>query len=181
MLINWQTGNSVKNIPCSLMIKKRGDYHMTKQEFKELCDRILKRYGFVKARGHYYLDLGSDVLGAVLFQASDYGAAYYLNCGFSIKSEMAPRYPKLTDVTFCHRIAVPSKEKYTYFPAAACSTTAMIAYEEYRPEEIEPYIDQALSSWVVPAIKNGKNFILRRNDLYSEMVHKARVLHKFDE
>ena len=57
----------------------------------------------------------------------------------------------------------------------------MIAYEEYRPEEIEPYIDQALSSWVVPAIKNEKNFILRRNDLYSEMVHKARVLHKFDE
>lgn len=153
---------------------------MTKREFKEFCDEILKRYGFVKTHGHYYLDLGSDILGAVLFQASDYGTAYYLNCGFSIKSEMTTRYPKLTDVTFCRRIVVPSKEKYTYFLTAVSSTTAMIAYEKYTPEELEPYIDQALSFWVVPAIRNGKNFILSRDDLYSEMVYKARILHKFN-
>ena len=81
--------------------KEATRYYMTKQEFMKLRDRILKRFGFVEARGHYYLDLGLDILGAVFFQTSDYGAAYYLNCWFGIKSEMPTQYPKLTEVNFC--------------------------------------------------------------------------------
>ena len=152
---------------------------MTKQEFKALCDGILKRYGFMKARGQYYLDMGSDIIGAVLFQASDYGGAYYLNCGFGIKAEMPTPYPKLTEVNFCWRIEVPGKEKYTYFPRPEGYMSTMIDYEKYTEDEIRPYIEQALETWVIPAIKNGKDYILTRDDLYADMVEKARVLHKY--
>jgi len=53
---------------------------MTKDEFLSLCDRTFKRYGFVRRGRHYYIDLGSDIIGAIFFQSSDYGVAYYLNC-----------------------------------------------------------------------------------------------------
>lgn len=154
---------------------------MTKQEFKQLCDGILKKHGFFKTHGHYYLDLGLDILGAVFFQASDYCSAYYLNCGFGIKSEMSIPYPKLTDVHFSWRISVPDKEKRTYVPALDGCMTTMIEYEKYSPEEIEPYIEQDLTSWIIPAIKNGKDFILNREDLYAEMVREARILQKITD
>lgn len=154
---------------------------MTKQEFKTMCDRILKRYGFAKTHGQYYLDLGSDILGAMFFQASDYGSAYYLNCGFAIKAEMAVPYPKLADVNFSWRIAVPGKEKFTYNPRPNGYMSEMISYGEYLEEEIAPYIEQAFHTWVIPAIQNGKEFILNRDDLYGGMIRKARALHKIKE
>ena len=57
--------------------------------------------------------------------------------------------------------------------------STMIDYEKYTEDEIRPYIEQALETWVIPAIKNGKDYILTRDDLYADMVEKARVLHKY--
>lgn len=70
--------------------------------------------------------------------------------------------------------------KSTRIVLSQTDMTEMIDYEKYTLEEIEPCIDQALSKWVVPAIRNGTEFILSREDLYARVVRKARVPHKFD-
>ena len=155
---------------------------MTKQEFLTLCDQVFKKYGFFRKGRHYYLDLGSDISGAILFQASDYGPAYYLNCGFSLKdSNSSLPYPKLTEVNMCRRISVPGKEKLANKPDSYEYSTEMIEYELYDRNEIEDCLKNDLDTWVIPAIKYGMDYILTHDEYYRLMVKVARMFHRLPE
>ncbi len=148
---------------------------MTKQEFKALCDGILKRYGFMKARGQYYLDLGSDIIGSVHFQSSLYGKAVYINCGFSLKDfNDGLSYPKYRDTNMDWRISVPGKEKLSNKPDSYAYQTEMIKYEYYSADELESSIESALEAWVIPAIQNGLEYILAHDEYYRVMVKVAK-------
>lgn len=155
---------------------------MTKAEFLSLCDRTFRRYGFVRHGRHYYLDLGSDIVGAILLQNSDYGAAYYLNCNFGIKGEIENLpYPKRYDFQMSWRMDVPGKERLPYLPNPENYTTELIKYDKYTAAEIEPYLIAALDEWVLPAIENGYDFILKHEDLYGRMLNIARILKKIKD
>ncbi len=152
---------------------------MTKQEFYDLCDQIFKGYGFVKKRRHYYLDLGSDLVGSVYLQGSNYGRATYLNCGFTLKSkEECMPYPNIYDTNMNWRIAVPDKEELYNKPASHEDMTMIIRYEYYDLDELEAWIKNDMNKWVIPAIQNGLDYILAHDELYGRMVRDARRLHK---
>ena len=155
---------------------------MTSQEFRALCNRVFTEYGFVKKGKGYYLDLGSDILGSIHFQASNYGKAFYLNCGFSLKNanEHMP-YPKYTETNMDQRIAVPGKEKLANKPEDYEYLAEIIKYELYNQNEMEEFLKKDLDSWVIPAIKNGMSFILSHEDMYRVMLNWARFLHKIPE
>lgn len=155
---------------------------MTKDEFLSLCDRIFKRYGFLRRGRHYYIDLESDIIGSIFFQSSDYGAAYYLNCGFGIKSEIENLpYPKRHDFQMSWRIDVLGKERLPYLPNPEKYMTEVIKYEKYTAEEIGSYLTLALDEWVIPAIRNGYAYILGHEELYGRMLNIARILKKIKE
>lgn len=128
------------------------------------------------------MDLGSDILGSVHLQSSDYGRAVYINCGFSLKdnNDCLP-YPKRTDVHMSWRVDVPGKVKLANKPETYRYTTEMIEYERYDPCEIEASLKNALDTWVVPVIKNGMSFILSHDEMYRGMLKIARILHKIPE
>ena len=155
---------------------------MLKQEFLNICDGLFRQYGFVKKGRNYYRDAGSDILGSVHFQASSYGAAYYLNCGFSLKdsNECLP-YPKLREANMSMRMAVPGKEKLSNHPDDYAYTTELIKYDLYDRDELERAIDRELSTWVIPAINNGMSYILEHDEIFRVMLTVARILHKIPE
>ena len=149
---------------------------MTKQEFLDLCDRVFKKCGFVKHRKHYYLDMGSDLVGSIIFQGSAFGKGYYLEGSFSYKdkNEYLP-YPTLTEIDLGQRIYVQGKEPI----GGSCEyMTTLIKYELYAAEEIEESIEQALTSWIMPAIQYGQTYIWAHEDLYKDLLCEARVLGK---
>ena len=47
---------------------------MEKKEFLSICDSTLKEMGFSKKGGAYYLNIGSDLVGAVFFRKSNFGS-----------------------------------------------------------------------------------------------------------
>ena len=155
---------------------------MTKQEFLALCDQVFQKYGFVKKGKSYYLDLGSDIIGSIHFQYSDYGKAIYLNCGFSLKNynECLP-YPKYQDTNMDWRISVPGKEKLANKPDSYEYSTEMIEYEHYDRNEIEDCLKNDLDTWVIPAIKYGMDYILTHDEYYRLMVKVARMFHRLPE
>ena len=51
---------------------------MEKKEFLSICDSTLKEMGFSKKGGAYYLNIGSDLVGAVFFRKSNFGSVYYV-------------------------------------------------------------------------------------------------------
>jgi len=155
---------------------------MTSQEFHALCNRIFTEYGFVKKGKDYYIDLGSDIVGSIHFQKSNYGKAIYLNCGFSLKnsSDYIP-YPKRTETNMSWRIAVPGREKLANKPDNYEYSTEMIEYGRYNQNEMETFIKNEIDTWVIPAIKNGMSYILLHEEMYRIMLKIARVLHKIPE
>lgn len=152
---------------------------MIKQEFLLLCNRIFKEHGFVKSGKSYYLDLGSDIIGSIHFQRSNYGKTIYLNCGFSLKNynDCLP-YPKYCDTNMDLRISIPGKEKLYGKPDSYEYLTDMIKYVLYDPGELETYIENALRTWIIPAIKNGMTYILAHDEYYNIMVKEAKMLHR---
>ena len=44
--------------------------------------------------------------------------------------------------------------------------TVLIEYEDYRKEDLDPYIDAALNDYLLPAVREGKQFILKNKDVY---------------
>lgn len=152
---------------------------MTQKEFLALCGDVFERYGFLRHGKHYYLDLESDILGAIFFQSSNHGAAYYLNCCFGIKSELANLpYPKRQDFQMSWRISVPGKERLPYLAEPDNYTTEMIKYGLYEPDEIQPHLAEALENWVIPAIRNGYAYILSSEDMFGLMLKIARMIGK---
>ena len=57
---------------------------MEKKEFLSICDSTLKEMDFSKKGGAYYLNIGSDLVGAVFFRKSNFGSVYYVECGIAI-------------------------------------------------------------------------------------------------
>ncbi len=155
---------------------------MTKEQFLLLCDQIFKKYGFSKKGKNHYLDLGADIIGSIHYQSSDYGKAFYINCGFSLKdhNDFLP-YPKYRETNMSWRICVPGKEKLSGKPDSYTYSTEMIKYEYYAPDELESSIDSAVNEWVIPAIKNGMTYILAHEEYYRLMVKIAKILHKIPE
>lgn len=155
---------------------------MTKQEFFALCDRVFKKYGFVKHGKSYYLDIDSDIVGSIHFQSSNYSKALYLNCGFSLKghNDCLP-YPKYRETNMDLRISVSGKETLYGKPASYEYRTDRIKYELYSDGELESCIESALQTWVLPAIENGMSYILAHDEYYNLMIQEARILHRIPD
>ena len=140
---------------------------MLKQEFRDLCDCVFKSFAFLKKGKNYYLDSGSDVVGSIHFQSSDYGRAFYLNCGFSLKKDNACLpFPKYSEVHMSWRIAVPGRERLANRPESYEYTTEMIKYALYGQAEMERYLRDAFAAWVMPTIRNGMSYILSHEEQY---------------
>ena len=77
---------------------------MEKKEFLSICDSTLKEMGFSKKGGAYYLNIGSDLVGAVFLRKSNFGSVYYVECGIAIQgyNETFP-FPKYYDVDISTR------------------------------------------------------------------------------
>ena len=52
---------------------------MDTKNFKDLCDRLLKKYGFKKKKTMYYKDSDDGIRCGVYLQRSSYGKVYYFN------------------------------------------------------------------------------------------------------
>ena len=52
---------------------------MDTKNFKDLCDRLLKKYGFKKKKTMYYKDSNDGIRCGVYLQRSYYGKVYYFN------------------------------------------------------------------------------------------------------
>ena len=50
---------------------------MDTKNFKNLCDRLLKKYGFKKKKTMYYKDSNDGIRCGVYLQRSYYGKVYY--------------------------------------------------------------------------------------------------------
>lgn len=155
---------------------------MTNQEFFALCDQIFKKYGFIKHGKNYYLDLDSNIVGSIHFQSSNYSKALYLNCGFSLKNgnDCLP-YPKYHETNMDLRISVPGKETLYGKSASYEYLTDRIKCELYSSNELESCIENALQTWILPAIKHGMSYILAHDEYYSIMIQEARILHRIPD
>lgn len=49
---------------------------MDTKDFKDLCDRLLKKYGFKKKKTMYYKDSNDGIRCGVYLQRSYYGKVY---------------------------------------------------------------------------------------------------------
>lgn len=133
---------------------------MTKEEFKKFCEEQFYNKGFVKAKKMYYLDRGKDILCGVDLQKSNFGNTYYVNVCFFVKSYIGKdKYPSYLEADFYRRIMVMSK-KQMYQGDVFMSP--QIEYEEYENEELEMYFQQNFDEWIMSAIEEGEEYILKR-------------------
>ena len=116
---------------------------MEKKEFLSICDSTLKEMGFSKKGGAYYLNIGSDLVGAVFFRKSNFGSVYYVECGIAIQgyNETFP-FPKYYDVDISTRFQFPLKVHLQYDPSATHGYS--VDLERNTETEIKEGIKKAL-------------------------------------
>ena len=150
---------------------------MEKKEFLSICDSTLKELGFSKKGGAYYLNIGSDLVGAVFFRKSNFGSVYYVECGIAIQgyNETFP-FPKYYDVDISTRFQFPLKVHLQYDTSATHGYS--VDLERNTETEIKEGIKEGVERWLLPASHGGKQYILDNWEKYSfhhlsEMVHTA--------
>ena len=145
---------------------------MEKSEFLRFLEEKLTSYGFVKKKRSYY-KAGDEVLCCVDFQASSYGKIYYINYHFFIGSyDAAQDFPSYRESDIDGRIRIKTKSQLYH---GKPFMSALIHYEEYSGKELETYIDEALKQTIIPAIDQGKKFILEHKNIrfvFTEAVEK---------
>lgn len=150
---------------------------MDKKEFLAICDSVLKEMGFVKKNRAYYLQTGSDLVGAIFLHGSSYGGAYYVNCGITIQGyDPSFPFPNHYDTAIQTRLPFPLKQRLAYNPAAALRYS--VDLERNTESEIRDYLRKGIEDWLLPALEGGKTYLLDHWEKYqafpfSEEVHAA--------
>lgn len=143
---------------------------MTKQEFKDFCHKDFTKRGFFKKKSMYYIK-GKDLLCGLYLQKS-MGDAFYVEFDFFLNNyDDVKSYPTHYESDIYNRFTVLSKVTYKgeYF------MDAMIEYERYTEEELQPYFDKVFKEHIMPVVLLGKKFILDDIDFYDNLTEDKKI------
>lgn len=129
---------------------------MDTKNFKNLCDRLLKKYGFKKKKTMYYKDSNDGIRCGVYLQRSYYGKVYYFNYYFFLDNSDVKVFPQYFEADVYGRITVLSKIKDwddNYHQ------TALIEYELYEEKELEEYLEKGIRDEILLPVKKGRQVI----------------------
>ena len=129
---------------------------MDTKNFKNLCDRLLKKYGFKKKKTMYYKDSNDGIRCGVYLQRSYYGKVYYFNYYYFLDNSDVKVFPQYFEADVYGRITVLSKIKDwddNYHQ------TALIEYELYEEKESEEYLEKGIQDEILLPVKKGRQVI----------------------
>ena len=129
---------------------------MDTKNFKNLCDRLLKKYGFKKKKTMYYKDINDGIRCGVYLQRSYYGKVYYFNYYYFLDNSDVKVFPQYFEADVYGRITVLSKIKDwddNYHQ------TELIEYELYEEKELEEYLEKGIQDEILLPIKKGRQVI----------------------
>lgn len=129
---------------------------MDTKNFKNLCDRLLKKYGFKKKKTMYYRDSNDGIRCGVYLQRSYYGKVYYFNYYYFLDNSDVKVFPQYFEADVYGRITVLSKIKDwddNYHQ------TALIEYELYEEKELEEYLEKGIQDVILLPVKKGRQVI----------------------
>lgn len=129
---------------------------MVTKNFKNLCDRLLKKYGFKKKKTMYYKDSNDGIRCGVYLQRSYYGKVYYFNYYYFLDNSDVKVFPQYFEADVYGRITVLSKIKDwddNYHQ------TALIEYELYEEKELEEYLEKGIRDEILLPVKKGRQVI----------------------
>lgn len=129
---------------------------MDTKNFKNLCDRLLKKYGFKKKKTMYYKDSNDGIRCGVYLQRSYYGKVYYFNYYYFLDNSDVKVFPQYFEADVYGRITVLSKIKDwddNYHQ------TALIEYELYEEKELEEYLEKGIRDEILLPVKKGRQVI----------------------
>lgn len=129
---------------------------MDTKNFKNLCDRLLKKYGFKKKKTMYYKDSNDGIRCGVYLQRSYYGKVYYFNYYYFLDNSDVKVFPQYFEADVYGRITVLSKIKDwddNYHQ------TALIEYELYEEKELEEYLEKGIRDEILFPVKKGRQVI----------------------
>ena len=129
---------------------------MDTKNFKDLCDRLLKKYGFKKKKTMYYKDSNDGIRCGVYLQRSYYGKVYYFNYYYFLDNSDVKVFPQYFEADVYGRITVLSKIKDwddNYHQ------TALIEYELYEEKELEEYLEKGIRDEILLPVKKGRQVI----------------------
>ena len=129
---------------------------MDTKNFKNLCDRLLKKYGFKKKKTMYYKDSNDGIRCGVYLQRSYYGKVYYFNYYYFLDNSDVKVFPQYFEADVYGRITVLSKikdwdDKY--------HQTALIEYQLYEEKELEEYLEKGIQDEILLPVKKGRQVI----------------------
>ena len=129
---------------------------MDTKNFKNLCDRLLKKYGFKKKKTMYYKDSNDGIRCGVYLQRSYYGKVYYFNYYYFLDNSDVKVFPQYFEAEVYGRITVLSKIKDwddNYHQ------TELIEYELYEEKELEEYLEKGIQDEILLPVKKGRQVI----------------------
>ena len=129
---------------------------MDTKNFKNLCDRLLKKYGFKKKKTMYYKDSNDGIRCGVYLQRSYYGKVYYFNYYYFLDNSDVKVFPQYFEADVYGRITVLSKIKDwddNYHQ------TELIEYELYEEKELEEYLEKGIQDEILLPVKKGRQVI----------------------
>ena len=128
---------------------------MDTKNFKNLCDRLLKKYGFKKKKTMYYKDSNDGIRCGVYLQRSYYGKVYYFNYYYFLDNSDVKVFPQYFEADVYGRITVLSKikENNSYYQ------TELIKYELYEEKELEEYLEKGIQDEILLPVKKGRQVI----------------------
>ena len=128
---------------------------MDTKNFKDLCDRLLKKYGFKKKKTMYYKDSDDGIRCGVYLQRSYYGKVYYFNYYYFLDNSDVKVFPQYFEAEVYGRITVLSKikENNSYYQ------TELIEYELYEEKELEEYLEKGIQDEILLPVKKGRQVI----------------------
>ena len=129
---------------------------MDTKNFKNLCDRLLKKYGFKKKKTMYYKDSNDGIRCGVYLQRSYYGKVYYFNYYYFLDNSDVKVFQQYFEADVYGRITVLSKIKDwddNYHQ------TALIEYELYEEKELEEYLEKGIQDEILLPVKKGRQVI----------------------
>ena len=129
---------------------------MDTKNFKNLCDRLLKKYGFKKKKTMYYKDSNDGIRCGVYLQRSYYGKVYYFNYYYFLDNSDVKVFPQYFEADVYGRITVLSKIKDW---ADNYHQTALIEYELYEEKELEEYLEKGIQDEILLPVKKGRQVI----------------------
>ena len=98
------------------------------------------------------------------------GNAFYVEHDFFLDKYDNNHYPTIYESDVSQRFAVLSKDTYK----GEHFMDAMIEYERYTEEELQPYFDNIFEEHIMPAIILGKEFILDDIDYYDNLTETEK-------